>query len=85
MNEKNEYIKGVKIHNKTGALHLFGFVNAKRIIKPVVYPTRKRQDLTAAKEAFRKMLPAEKFRQFILTGDRLDEVNMENLKFNFSE
>jgi hypothetical protein len=73
------YIKGVKLHTATDTLHLYGFVNTKRVIIPGQYPKRNKRDLTKAKDELRKLCPVEKFRQFKITPTQVDRISVENL------
>jgi len=73
------YIKGVKLHTSSHTLHLYGFVNHKRILIPGQYPKRNKRDLTKAKDALRKMCPVNKFRQFKITPSQVDCISVENL------
>jgi len=78
--DKNgKYIKGIKIHNKTGNIHLYGFVNAKRVILPGMYPDSGGSELAKAKRHLRQMVPVGKFRQFILTPDHLDHISVQGV------
>lgn len=77
--ENGAYIKGVKVHTATSTLHLYGLVNAKRVVIPGSYPTRNKRDLTIAKDKIRKMCPVEKFRQFRITPGQVDRIQVENL------
>jgi hypothetical protein len=73
------YIKGVKLHTESDTLHLYGLVNAKRILVPGQYPTRNKRELTKAKDQLRKLCPVEKFRQFRIRPDQVDRISVENL------
>jgi hypothetical protein len=73
------YIKGVKLHTKTNTLHIYGFVNVKRVIMPGNYPHRNKQELTVAKDKLRKLCPVSKFRQFKITESQVDKISVENL------
>ncbi len=73
------YIKGVKLHTETHTLHLYGFVNSKRVIIPGQYPHRNKKDLTKAKDQLRKLCPVDKFRQFRITSAQVDRISVEHL------
>lgn len=77
--ENGDYIKGVKLHTATSTLHLYGFVNHKRVIVEGVYPKRNKRDLTKAKDKLRKLCPVEKFRQFKIVPGQLDRIAVEGL------
>jgi hypothetical protein len=74
------YIKGVKLHRETNTLHLYGLVNSKKVIIPVVYPKKNKQALTVAKDKLRSMLPVNKFRQFKITPDSVEKIIVEHLE-----
>lgn len=73
------YIKGVKLHLKTGALHLYGLVAQKRVIMPGVYPTRGESPLAKAKRQMRHLTPVGKFRQFKVLPNQVDYISVSNL------
>jgi hypothetical protein len=73
------YIKGIRAHTATGVLYLYGFVNCKRVIIPGTYPMRRQEDLTMAKNKLRKMVPVSKFRQFIITPNRVNRIAVASL------
>jgi hypothetical protein len=72
-------IKGLKIHVATGALHLYGLVTHKRVLVPGVYPHKNQRPLTIAKNKLRSLCSVSKFRQFILTADRVERIQVEKL------
>jgi len=77
--ENNKYIKGVKLHTATGALHLYGLVNLKRVLMPGQYKRTNRRPLTIAKDKFRRLCPVNKFRQFKIIPSQVDRISVENL------
>lgn len=77
--EDNIPIKGIKLHDKTNTLHLYGLVNFKRVLMPGSYPNRNRKELTIAKDNLRKIVPVGKFRQFKITPDHVNHISVENL------
>jgi hypothetical protein len=77
--ENGVYIKGVKLHTLSGALHLYGLVNAKRIIIPGQYKKTNKRDLTKAKDKLRKLCPVDKFRQFKILPSQVDQISVESL------
>ncbi len=81
-NTYGEYIKGLKRHVESDILHLFGFINFKRVIVPGSYKTRVRQDLTIAKDELRKNLPVSRFRQFILSPNTLKYITVRGCKLD---
>jgi len=77
--ENGDYIKGVKLHTKTDTLHLYGLLNAKRIIVPGQYQASNKRPLTIAKDKLRKLCPVSRFRQFRLSADHVERISVENL------
>lgn len=45
---------GVKVHNETGKINVFGFVERKTIIKAIVYENSEQKDLTKCKRTIEK-------------------------------
>ena len=74
-----KYIKGVKLHEQTGVLHLYGLVTQKRVIMPGLYKKVNSKPLTIAKDKLRRLCPVSKFRQFKITTDQVDSVSVEGL------
>lgn len=77
--EDGKYIKGVKMHTATGALHLYGLVVHKLVKMPGSYPKVNHRLLTIAKDKLRYLTPAGKFRQFKITADQVDRVVVQGL------
>ena len=75
-----KYIKGVKMHTETGALHLYGLIVNKRILMPGMYPVDTRKTLTVIKDKLRESTPVGKFRQFKILPTQVDLISVENLK-----
>lgn len=78
-NNEGNYIRGVKLHTKTQALHLYGLINHKRIIMPGYYPRDSRRELTVIKDKLRQSCPIGKFRQFRILPSQVDKIVVENL------
>lgn len=83
--DEGKYIKGVKLHTATDTLHLYGFVNNKRVIIPGEYPSRNKFELTKAKDKLRKLCPVNRFRQFKILPSQVDSISVEHLSFLPSE
>lgn len=79
VDDNGEYIKGMKLHTETGVLHLYGLLNAKRVIIPGQYKPTNKRALTIAKDKLRKLCPVDRFRQYKLTADRVESISVENL------
>lgn len=77
--EEGNHIKGVKLHNATDTLHLYGLVVHKRVRVPGVYPVVNSRKLTIAKDKLRYLTPVGKFRQFRITPYQVDKISVENL------
>ena len=77
--DDGNYIKGVKLHDSTNTLHIYGLVNHKRILMPGNYPKSNKRLLTIAKDKLRKLCPVSKFRQFRIVPNQVDRISVENL------
>lgn len=77
--DDGKYIKGVKMHTATGALHLYGLVVHKRVLMPGFYAKKNQKPLTVAKDKMRYLTPVGKFRQFKLLSSQVDSISVENL------
>lgn len=75
------YIKGVKLHTKTGHLHLYGLVHQKRVLTPGVYKKVNSKPLTIEKSKLSRTVPAGKFRQFRLLPTQVERIKVEGLSF----
>lgn len=74
------YIKGVKLHVKTGTLHLYGLLAQKRVIMPGRYPVRNESAFSKAKRQMQRLTPAGKFRQFKMLPSQVDHIAVLDLK-----
>lgn len=79
VDEKGDFIKGVKLHLDTETLHLYGLVVHKKVTCPGTYPADKRRQLTIAKDKLRGLCPVSKFRQFKITQENVDSIQVANL------
>jgi hypothetical protein len=78
--EEGNYIKGVKLHQATDTLYLYGLVVHKRVIIPGMYPPpTNRRKLTIAKDKLRYLTPVGKFRQFKITPSQVDSITVDKL------
>jgi hypothetical protein len=67
--QKNAYTtisKGIRLHNETNRLHVYGFFVKKDVIVKGVYKTVNSRPLTIAKNYLRKGMKSTKFRTMIL-------------------
>ena len=79
VDEENNPIRGVKLHISSGTLHLYGLVNAKKILLPGIYKTVKSRPLTIAKRKLASLCSVGKFRQYKVTSDRVDSIQVQGL------
>jgi hypothetical protein len=77
--DNGKYIKGVKLHNASDTLHLYGLVSQKKVIIPGFYPKKNKRALTIAKDKLRHMCPTGKFRQFKILPQNVDLIKVENI------
>lgn len=76
------YIKGIKMHEETEDLYMFGFVVSKKILAPTKYIKINSEPLTLAKNRIENLTPVSKFRQFRLIPKSYKEIKIENLIIN---
>ena len=74
-----KYIKGVKLHEETNTLHLYGLVVHKRIIMPGINKKVQHRALTIAKNNLRRLCPINNFRQFRINPNQVDSISVENI------
>lgn len=77
--DDGNYIKGVKMHDATWTLHLYGLVVHKRVLMPGIYKHVNHRPLTIAKDKLRHLTPVGKFRQFKLLSSQVDNIAVEKL------
>lgn len=77
--DDGKYIKGLKYHDKTQTIHLYGFVVHKKVIIPGTYVKSNKAELTVAKDKLRRLCEVSKFRQFKILPDQLDYISVNNL------
>jgi hypothetical protein len=78
--EDGAHIKGIKLHDETNTLHLYGLVANKVIRTPGTYKHVNHRKLTLAKDKLRRLTPAGKFRQFKIRPEQLDYIKVEKMK-----
>jgi hypothetical protein len=67
-----QIVSGVKIHNETGAIYVYGYRENKTILKAGEYKEVKSKPLTIAKNELRKLLRTGKFTQYAIeTGNEI--------------
>lgn len=79
---EGNWIKGVKIHEDSGTLHLYGKVVHKVVKKGSAKKETKSSNLTLAKQRLTMDLPISKWRQFKLSPNQVGKICVENLKLN---
>ncbi len=75
------YIKGVKLHEESNTIHLYGLVVHKKILMPGIHKTKNRKPLTVAKDRLRRMCPVGSFRQFRISPNQVDSISVEGHRF----
>ena len=73
------WIKGVKLHEATETLHLYGKVVHKNVKQSVPKKEVKSSPLTLAKQKLSRDLPVSKWRQFKLTADQVGKISVEHM------
>lgn len=79
VNDDGTFIKGVKLHNATNTLHLYGSVVHKRVLMPGNYKKVNSKPLTIAKNKLRYLTPVGRFRQFKITSNQVDRISVNKL------
>lgn len=73
--------KGIKVHNETGEIYIFGLRKSKSVVTEGVYPIVNSKPLTLAKNSLKKNLKSSKFTQFKLSATSVIRANGEELIF----
>jgi hypothetical protein len=72
--------EGLKVHNVTGELYIYGYRENKTVIKQGEYKTVNSKPLTIAKDEIRKLLKTNKFVNFSLEVGNTLKLNGETLE-----
>lgn len=73
------WIKGVKLHEETETLHLYGKIVHKTVKKGGSKKEVKSSPLTLAKQKLSRDLPVSKWRQFKLTPNQVGKITVEHM------
>ncbi len=73
-------VSGVKVHNETGQIYVYGYREKKEVLKEGVYKTVKSAPLTIAKNELRKILRTGKFTNYALEMGNTIRANGETLE-----
>lgn len=71
---------GVKVHNETGVLYIYGYRENKTVLVKGEYKTVNSKPLTIAKDELRKLLKTGKFTQYALEVGNTLKLNGETLE-----
>ena len=74
--------KGLKVHNETGEIYVFGLRMKKEVIEEGTYPSVNSRALTIAKNVLRKDLKSSKFTQFKIS--EMGEIKIAGEEISFS-
>jgi hypothetical protein len=72
---------GIKVHNETGEIYIFGLRTRKEVVAEGVYPVVNSRPLTIAKNQLRKLLKSNGFTQYKLSATSVIRLNGEELIF----
>jgi hypothetical protein len=75
-----QIVPGVKVHNETGLLYVYGYREQKTVLVKGEYKTVKSAALTIAKNELRKLLKTGKFTQYSLELGNTIKANGETLE-----
>ena len=81
INAYTTIIPGVKVHNESGVIYIYGYREKKEIITEGTYPVVNSTPLTKAKNELRKSLKTGKFTQYALNEVSSIRANGETLEF----
>jgi hypothetical protein len=73
--------KGIKVHNESGEIYIFGLRKSKTTLAEGIYPIVNSRPLTIAKNSLKKNLKSSKFTQFKLSATSVIKANGEELIF----
>jgi hypothetical protein len=73
--------KGVKVHNESGEIYVYGLRKSKTTLVEGVYPQVNSKPLTLAKNTLRRELKSSKFTQYKLSSTSVIKLNGEELSF----
>ena len=74
-----ENVKGCKVHKETNTLHLYGRLVNKKVILPVEYKKVNSKPLTIAKAKLSSLCSVGKFRQYKITAEQVDSIQIQNI------
>ena len=80
INAYTNIIKGVKVHNETSKVYVYGYRQSKTILQDGVYPVVNSKPLTKAKDEIRKLLRTSKYTQYVLDNVGEIRANGETLE-----
>lgn len=83
--DNGNLIKGVKLHNSSNTLHLYGLIVHKKVIVAGNYPEKNKRPLTLAKEKLKNLCPVNKFRQFKILPNNVERISVEHISLVPSE
>lgn len=72
---------GIKVHNQTGEIYIYGLRVSKKVITEGVYPVVNSRPLTIAKNILKKDLKSSKFTQYKISSMAQIRLNGETLIF----
>jgi hypothetical protein len=80
INAYTNIVSGIKVHNETGEIYVYGYRERKEIIIEGTYPIVNSKALTIAKNELRKLLKTGKFTQYVLKNVSYIKANGETLE-----
>jgi hypothetical protein len=80
INAYTNIIKGVKVHNQTGDIYIFGYRENKTILQEGNYPIVNSKPITIAKNELRKLLRTGKYTQYVISSIGEVRTNGETLE-----
>ena len=75
--EAGKPIQGIRVHESTLNIHVFGLAVWKKVIEPGIYKPVNSKPITLAKKAITRGLPISRFRTFVVGPDRFDRIAVD--------
>lgn len=80
VNTYTNIVKGIKVHNETGVLYVYGYRERKEVLAKGEYKEVKSKPLTIAKNELKKLMRTGKFTQYALEIGNEVRANGETLE-----
>ena len=79
MRDDGSFVSGLKLHVASNTLHLYALQVHKKVLMQGMYPKVNSRPLTLAKKKLASLTSVGKFRQFRITPDQVDSIQVQGL------